>query len=544
MQIDPSKVQWDGAPAIDPSAVSWDGEKPGMLESGAMGFLRGTKDVIDTGAQWLASGFDKLAGTNEGERVRQMNEAGDAEFEQRYGDSTTANVGRFAGNVAVTWPVGGLLGKGAQAAGNAAGLGAKVAPLAQSIASGGMKAGGMRGAAGLATRAAGGAIAGGAMAGLVDPDSASTGALIGAAMPAVVQGAGKAMHTIGKAVRGPAVPDATRQAAQAAQQAGYVIPPTQVKPSLVNRALEGTAGKISTAQNASARNQVVTNNLVKKSLGLADDAQLNPEALSALRKQAGSAYQELRKLGEVAADDAFLKDLAALNAKYKGAAQAFPDLVDDKVGSLVQKLNVQKFEADGAVDALAILRDQADTAFAQGDKGFAKAAKGAANALEDLLERHAIQSGRPDALKRLRDARQLIAKTYSVEKAINPATGTVSAQKLAQQLQRGKPLSGELKQAAEFAAAFPKAAQTTEAMGSLPQISPLDWAVGGGISAITANPMGAGLMFVRPGARAAALSNPVQKSLLSASTQKAPSAITTGLLGYGYRAAPLLGTGQ
>lgn len=553
MQIDPNKVQWDEGPAIDTASVVWDAspapgkkqDRPGIPESFGMGVLRGAKDVVDTGAGWLASGFDKIAGTNEGERVRQLNEAGKADFDQRYGDSTAADVGRFTGNVAATLPVGGVLGKGVQAVGNVFGAGAKVAPLAQSITSGGMSAGGLKGAAGLATRAAGGAVAGGAMTGLVDPESAASGAVIGAALPGVVQGAGKAMHAIGSAVRGPAVPEAIRKAASLAQESGYVIPPTQVKPSLFNRVVEGTAGKASTAQNASARNQVVTNNMAKKALGLADDAALDSAALQTLRKKAGGAYQDLRKLGMVQADDAFVKDLATLEAKYKGASTAFPDLADDSVGSLVRKLNVQKFDADGAVDALAILRDQADSAFVRGDKGVGQATKGAASALEDLLERHATQSGNPQALKSLRDARQLIAKTYSVEKAMNPATGTVSAQKLAQQFQRGKPLSGELRRIAEFGAAFPKAAQATEAMGSLPQISPLDWALAGGVSAATANPLGAGMMLVRPGARATALSGPVQRGLLaSPSASAAPSAIRDGLLGYGYRAAPLLSTSQ
>lgn len=524
---------------------------PGALQSFAAGAARGAKDVIDTGAQWLSSGFDKLAGTAEGERVKAMNDAGKADFKSQYGDSTAASIGRVGGNIAATLPVGGFLGAGVRGAGALTGTARVAEPLAQAIASGGMRAGGVPGAAGLATRAAGGAISGGAMAGLVDPSSAGTGALIGAATPVAVQGAGSVMKAIGGPVRGPAAPAGIQQAAQAAQQAGYVIPPTQVRPTMANRIMEGTAGKISTAQNASARNQEVTNKLARKALGLADDAQLSPETLDVLRKDAGKAYQALRSLGDVVPDAAYQKELGNIASTYTGAAKGFPGLADDAVGDLVSALNVPKFNAGSAVDALTVLRDRADAAFIKGDKGVAKATKQAAGALENLLERHAQSSGSPDALKALREARQLIAKTYSVEKALNPATGTVSAQKLASQLHRGKPLSGELKQVAEFGAAFPKAAQTVEAMGSLPQTSPLDWALAGGTSAATANPLGMLMMGVRPAARAAALSGPVQRGLLTKPGVVSNTAggllgspATQSLLDYGVRAAPLLLIGQ
>lgn len=523
-------------------------EKPrSMFQSLGMGAARGVKDVIDTGAQWLSSGFDKLAGTNEGERVKAMNEAGKAEFQQNYGDSTAASFGRIGGNIAATLPVGGVLGAGVRGLGGAVGAGRVAEPLAQAIASGGMRAGGLSGVPGIAARMAGGAIGGGATAGLVDPESTVTGAVIGAAMPVAVQGAAKALQSAGAAVRGPAPAVGVQAAARAGQEAGYVIPPTQVRPSLVNRLMEGTAGKISTAQNASARNQEVSNRLAKRALGLADNATLDAATLQGLRKDAGQAYQALRGLGDVVPDAAYQKELGQIASAYKGAAQSFPGLADDTVGELVGSLNVPKFSADSAVDALTVLRERSDAAFARGDKGVARATKQAAAAMESLLERHAQGVGAPDAVKALRDARQLIAKTYSVEKALNPATGTVSAQKLASQLQRGKPLSGDIKTIAEFGAAFPKAAQTVEAMGSLPQVSPLDWALAGGVSAATANPLGVVMMGVRPAARAAALSGPVQRGLLAqpgpvgtavGGLLRAPA--TDGLLGLSARTAPLL----
>lgn len=167
----------------------------------AMGTARGAKDVIDTGAQWLASGFDKLAGTNEGERVNAMNEAGKSDFEKQYGDSSAASVGRFGGQVLATLPVGGAIAAPLKGLANA-GIATKVlSPLADAIASGGMKADGLAGAAGLAARTAGGAVTGGASAALVNPDDAVTGAAIGAALPGGLKVAGAIGNTVASSAR-------------------------------------------------------------------------------------------------------------------------------------------------------------------------------------------------------------------------------------------------------------------------------------------------------------------------------------------------------
>jgi hypothetical protein len=135
----------------------------------------------------------------------------------------------------------------------------------------------------------------------------------------------------------------------------------------------------------------------------------------------------------------------------------------------------------------------------------------------------------------------MIAKTYSVEKAMNVTTGNVDAVKLGQQLAKGKPLSGGIRDVAAFGQQFPKAAQTVERMGSLPQSSPLDWAASGVASAATANPaMMAGLL-VRPAARNAALSKWVQDNLANPQTQSQMMGLLSdpGLQQMLYRSAPV-----
>jgi hypothetical protein len=150
----------------------------------------------------------------------------------------------------------------------------------------------------------------------------------------------------------------------------------------------------------------------------------------------------------------------------------------------------------------------------------AKAYDAAAKNLEDFIERSAQKAGKSDLVERLRDARKDIAKAHVVAKALNDATGTVNPRVLA----REKYLTGDLKKAADFAKAFPKAAQSPEVMGSLPGISPLDF-VGGGImgsvgQAAAGHPAGllaAGVPFVRPFARSLLLSDPYQKAMANPS---------------------------
>ena len=156
----------------------------------------------------------------------------------------------------------------------------------------------------------------------------------------------------------------------------------------------------------------------------------------------------------------------------------------------------------------------ADKAGAGGDKATASAYKKAATAIEDAIDRHLIDIQAPaEMIDAFRQARQLIAKTYTVEKAINPTAGTIDARKIGAELRKGRPLTGELKTVGDFANRFPKAAQPVENMGSLPQTSPLDWASFGTMSALTSQPLLMTGVMARPAARALALSPVVQNGL-------------------------------
>lgn len=451
--------------------------------------------------------------------------------------------GRIAGNVAATIPAGNVAGAAVTAAG--------LPRLGAALASGGMSTGAKvapgfaPGAVDLGIRTLGGAGSGALSAGLVDPNSADEGAIIGAALPGVVKGLGMAGDKVGRVLRGPEAQPNVLAAATAGREAGYVIPPTQVKPTLTNRLLEGFSGKLTTAQNASARNQGVTNELARKAINAPE---LTPEGLQAVRSQANKAYDVLGQSAPFQADDAFRAALDKAGASSKQLKADFPELVNKDVDSLVEGLAGRaEFDAQSTIEAIKRLRASASANRISTDpekKALGAVQSKVSSALEDLIERNLQSQGNSQALEAYRAARQTLAKTYDIEKALNPASGNVDANKLAQLLKKGRPLTGELKTIAEFSSSFPKATQTVERMGSLPQTSPLDWAAMGLGSAATGNPLMMAGVLARPAARSAVLSPMVQNRLTQPNRLMQLTAEDVNLLAPLYRAAPLSTTSQ
>lgn len=319
---------------------------------------------------------------------------------------------------------------------------------------------------------------------------------------------GRSQAASGAEAAGNAVRDATLREGT---DAGYAVSPAMTNPTIWNQLAEGFAGKLSTAQGASVRNQAVTNRLVRQALNLPEDVPITRDALRGIRQQAGQEYEALRAAGPMQADPAYQIALQNITARYRGAARDFPDLANDEVAQIVHSINRPGFDSGSAIDALRVLREAADDAFRQGHGGIGSAIRQAAGALEDLMERNLQQTGRGDLLQAMRAARQDIARSYSVEGALNDSTGNVVAGKLAAQLKRGKPLTDDLRTVARFSQAFPK--QTAEVTSSMPGVSPLDYAVGGSTAAATGNPALLGATVARPAMRSVILSRPYQRMM-------------------------------
>ena len=356
---------------------------------------------------------------------------------------------------------------------------------------------------------------------------------IGGAFPVLGAGVSK----LADMVRGAKMSPQMNTAIEKARETGYTVPPTQAGGGLINRALEGMAGKLSTLQEASVRNQNITDKLAKQSLGLSEDAILTPDLIKSIRTDAGKAYENLKLSGTVKTSPKFIQALDNIKP-YQDAIQAakdFPDEMNSPIIKIVDSLKRPNFDVNSAVSKINLLRNDADIAFRQGDTALAKTNKDASQVLENTIENHLANTKQTDLLDKFRQARQTIAKTYEVEKAMNTTTGTVNAQKLAARLQAKKPLSGELKDIAEFAQAFPRAAKTPESIGGTIGISPLDYAaatITGGASMLGGNnteTTGAttlATLLARPAARKAVLSDFMQNKLIQ---QEAKGRIPEGV---------------
>ena len=480
---------------------------------------RGALDVLDTiGSQIVGRA------TGNKEFVQQEAKRQSEEWKVK-NPELSADVGRILGGAAVTYPVGGIFGKIAE--------GLRAAPsLIQALRTSGMTTGatpmtGLAKAGDLALRTGAAGAVGGASGALINPEDAGTSALVGAAMPSIIKGAGAVGEAIGK--NAASKYDAAlskfnreapkRETLKEAVDAGYVVPPNMVNPSVKNALIESFSGKQATSQIASVKNQDVTEKLVRQALGIAEDAPLTKGALEQIRKVEGGAYKKVSELSPAAEYD-------------------------------LEALKQARNEAQGWFNAYNRSASPEDLAKA---KGF----RDTAEMLELRLESHAKDAGKDELIPALRDARKQIAKTYTVERALNDATGSVNAKVLGRMFEKQKPLSDGLDVVGRFASGFDKVNQSAQQMGSpaahnLRSIASM-LAGGGGYAAL--GPVGAaaatipfiapmasrGLMF-RRGAQEA-LANPQAPTIANAKilaellqNQKAQEAIA--------RTAPLAVTSR
>jgi hypothetical protein len=380
---------------------------------------------------------------------------------------------------------------------------------------------------------------------------------MGAVAPTPTGGIEKGMNIAGQMVLGSKVPapQAAQQAPanfsaqtmrqlalQNAQQAGYKVPPSTVNPSVMNKILESAGGKIAMEQDASLKNQEMTNMLARRALGMSDDEMLSAGSLEAVRQKAGQIYSDIAKTGGVKVDQKYIDTLSKLpKAVTDEIAPKVSAKVDSAAGGMMRR-GYEEMPPSQVLQSVRELRFEAQRNLspmaAQNPESakLGRAQKAAADALEELLMRHLRSSGAGKLADQFADARKLIAKTHTVEDALNEVTGDVNATKLAQQLAKGAPLSGDLKKIAEFSTAFPKASKLVLDSGS---VRNTDVALGAGTAALSREPTYLIYPFLRQAVRAGLLSDTGQRALTTPGMQPHPSAAMSML--YGIGAPGLLG---
>lgn len=366
--------------------------------------------------------------------------------------------------------------------------------------------------------------------------------------------------------------------AQEGMAAGYVVPPSHIKPSFTTNRLESMAGKAAIEQDAAVKNQVVTNKLAAKSIGLPEETILDDDILDAVRKEAGKVYEKLRALvpgkelqglkvtteidkpvlpgpitgvtvKEVRRDAPTLFGLQTHEVRDEAgnllgmrvgttskAAKGPLESVSSKVTSRGQdidgpmqgmKVRVSETRGTSPVDELKQVREDAKAHFKENTakgKHRGQILLARAKEIEDRLEQAAIKSGNPELIGEFRAARTQIAKTYVLERALNVGDGNIDAHKIASLLKK-EPLTGELDIIGRFASTFKKATRPAASVPS-PGVSGTDAAMSAGLGTIgygaAGGPAGAiagGLPLLRSPARAGLLSGMYQKRLLAESPE-------------------------
>jgi len=246
----------------------------------------------------------------------------------------------------------------------------------------------------------------------------------------------------------------------AAQKEGFVVTPGSLTPTGANVVKERIAGKTNLEQLASIKNQQVTDKVVRRAVGLPENAPLTPESMKSIREvEYNKGYVPIKNLGNIAADNAYLDDLANIEAKYTGPSKSFPEAVPDEVGKLISKYMVDKFDAADAVDVIKNLREQASANFRKGENALAKSQLDISTALEGQIARTLETSSDPklaNLLEQFKTSRQRMAISHTVEDAIRVGSGSVDAKKLGRDIQNDKYMTGDLKTVAEFANTFPR----------------------------------------------------------------------------------------
>jgi hypothetical protein len=379
---------------------------------------------------------------------------------------------------------------------------------------GGLLTGGSGGIGAALTSALAGGIGGAASQGATEAGAPAAvsipiGMLAGAGTAASVNRLSGATKNVALQQQNQQLDDAFKNA----RDAGFVIPASQSNPnSLVANALDIVAGgRPKLQQSSSLKNQAKVNEIARKELGLSPDTPISLDVLKVIREDAAQqGYSPVRNAGTITVRPEYDVALDKLTEQTRKAQAGFAGYDDSGLVKTVNSLRTKEFDADSGVSMSRQLREDASKAYASGDKTLGKALKGASDAIEQEIEAHLIKIGNKGGLKDFREARKTMAKTFSVEKALNDATGNVSATQLGKELKKGAPLSGGLKDIAK-AGRLP-GASLADTKYATPAGSQLDAAVAGG-GALLGNVAMLGLPLARAGLRETLLTRPVSNYL-------------------------------
>lgn len=302
--------------------------------------------------------------------------------------------------------------------------------------------------------------------------------------------------------------------------AGIKLPPSQAGGGAVSRTLEGFGGKARTAEMLTEKNQEPLKRLAEKALNLPKNTPLTHETLDqTIKSSVAHGYDPIKSVPYIGIGSKYRNDMAKIVQEY-GGSRSFPQATRDQIRTEVNKYlfdsngrYIKSYTGEDAIQSIKLLREEATANITRGGaeaKLLGLTQNKIAKALEENVELNLSRMPKlaaKDLVGRFRDARTQIAKANAVkEMLVDPSTGIIDATKAASMLQRGKPLTGELRTIAKAGSPLYSKATKPPTQGA-----PVPWNMGdsflggGGVVGLaTGNPLVGGLMAGLPPARAGA----------------------------------------
>lgn len=450
-------------------------------------------------------------------------------------DSFAYRGGKLAAEIAGTSGVGGVLAGGVRALGATralTGLEPLVNGVARGLETGGFRVGDLAGtgALGAAARIGTGAVTGGAAAGLVNPSDAGTGALIGGALPAATQLAGKAGNAI-RQTFAPEVSPEVRQLAQRAQDLGINVPADRIVNSRPLNAMAGSLNYVPFSGRAATEDAMNSqlNKVLSNTFG-----QDSSNVTMALRKAEGvlgGQFDEVLRNNSVRVDQQFLQDLAeSANRASRELGSDGASIIGKQVDDIIAKAGSGQIDGQAAYNIKRTLDriGQRNTPEAFYANDLKKSLMGALN-----------RSLGPDQAAAFAKTRQQYGAMLDLQRlAKNGAEGEISVARLANMRNINNPKMQEL---ADIAAQFVKPREGMH--GAAQRV----FGAGGllGLGAVTGGPVGS-LLAAGAGIAGGRTANGILNSQLAKDYVLGAGRMlgepeTMGLLSQGaYRALPLI----
>lgn len=275
----------------------------------------------------------------------------------------------------------------------------------------------------------------------------------------------------------------------------------------VGKAVQGLTGSAKLERSISQANSPVVNNAVAQDLGL---SKLTASAVRGAKAAPNAVYDQVSRLGSVPTDAQYQADIAGITDRTGSGSFSFDvpkDISDLKQGYA----GVQKFDAADAVAKVRQLRRDSvanlGARYNPQQQALGKAQRQIADALDNQLDRFVQNSGTPDLISQLRDARTRLAQINSAQRAMKG--DNIVPQLLSRQLANNVPLSGNMRVVANAYDHFGRSLQDVSKIRDSTPFGVLD--LGYGAAAGLSRPAALLAIPARPLARAALASDAYQR---------------------------------